>query len=584
MKTSSVFISYSHKDKSWADVLFENSIQTTRDITIESIDFRSLVPGDQFDQVLRDRIQQARGFILLVSKKFLASKYVQQKEWLWIRESSARSRICCIEIGSVFDGAAATEDDEILDYLKDIHREVRLPTNVPASPERRAVYVRQVQQALSRMLDPEGMEVAAKLASRNLQNIQWCAEGTLANVYSADTPTFGRKLAVKVPRKGLEDTFLAYFHTANELSGIPNFVPVYEIDTQKQPFHCITEFIVGMTLAQKIAENEKNNRAFDTDKARYVLLRLSLALNAAHRRNMPHLNIRPSNILIERNYEPFLLPGGRSREHIASSLDELDEDASCYVLPEQVRGESWTEESVDIHCLGVIAYRMLTNTMPGLIENFEQVKANPDIRPVFVLPRSVNELNHECPVTLGQTIMRMLSPEPSLRYDHFQDVIDALMLFPFEDLATAELSWRRCLHSGGEEFFGLFYQRFFDLAGESVVQRFPKPWPTARQINLLRDAVLALFQFYNLHRRYHDVPSTINPLYGLATEHARRNISEREFKLFAEALIDTVVSCDPKTDDDSERNRIRRAWREVVIPGTDYLERHVKELTGGAHA
>jgi hemoglobin-like flavoprotein len=181
---------------------------------------------------------------------------------------------------------------------------------------------------------------------------------------------------------------------------------------------------------------------------------------------------------------------------------------------------------------------------------------------------------------LARTVERMVHPDPARRFQSFDELLRSLMRYSDDSLSTVELSWRRCLRSG-EDIFSKFYGRFFEDA-RSAEELFEKPWPTERQKNLLRDAVINLLQFYALKQTHREIPASLNPLEGLAQQHAGRNIENSHFPAFARALIDTVIEIDPATDSrPGDDDPIRDAWKAVIEPGALFMETRVADLNKG---
>ena len=89
-----VFVSYSHKNRDWADLLFHDSNRTPHGRVFVRIDKQLLKIGADYDAKLREECEAADAFILLVSRDFLNSDYVKDKEWKWIQEQSNKAIWC----------------------------------------------------------------------------------------------------------------------------------------------------------------------------------------------------------------------------------------------------------------------------------------------------------------------------------------------------------------------------------------------------------------------------------------------------------------------------------------------------------
>lgn len=103
-----------------------------------------------------------------------------------------------------------------------------------------------------------------------------------------------------------------------------------------------------------------------------LLQNLSQGLDYAHKLGVVHNNIDPSNILLTEGSQPLLanfdLVGRRSEEG-QKILFNGDLTRLSYLSPEQARGAVQATLYSDIYKLGVLAYHLLTGTVPFAAEN-----------------------------------------------------------------------------------------------------------------------------------------------------------------------------------------------------------------------
>ena len=102
----------------------------------------------------------------------------------------------------------------------------------------------------------------------------------------------------------------------------------------------------------------------DEFTAKRWLCDLLLALHACHVRGIVHLDVKPSNLLIDSNYRLKLADFGSS--HFQGPNEELDELCGTlpYTAPEVFGDGSYNGMLADVWSVGVIAYEMLSGVLP----------------------------------------------------------------------------------------------------------------------------------------------------------------------------------------------------------------------------
>jgi hypothetical protein len=78
-RRSGVFVSYSHKDKKWLDMLLEQ-ITPLRQNGMEIWTDQQIKPGDLWHQEIQNRLSTAQVAVLLVTPSYLSSPYVASHE------------------------------------------------------------------------------------------------------------------------------------------------------------------------------------------------------------------------------------------------------------------------------------------------------------------------------------------------------------------------------------------------------------------------------------------------------------------------------------------------------------------------
>ena len=111
-----------------------------------------------------------------------------------------------------------------------------------------------------------------------------------------------------------------------------------------------------------------------------------------------------------------------------------------------------------------------------------------------------------------------------------------------------------------DRFLDRFYERF--VAADRVVAEKFRDTDLAHQKEMLRESLAEMFDFFLKHQS--------NPyLITLARIHGARghDVPTRLYDLWLEALVATVLDCDPKATDS-----VALAWRIVMAPGIEFMK------------
>ncbi|MEM9384823.1 MAG: TIR domain-containing protein [Pseudomonadota bacterium] len=569
MKDQNVFISYSHKDLAWAKLLAEEPISTTSGRAVTAIDFRVLLPGDHFDEKLEAQVKAADLVVCLVSSDFLKSEYIKAKEINWMLQSpQGGKQIVWVPLGAPGRARLSPEEQAIWADLQTRHYDIKLPRHPPVGNDRAAAeLIQRLSGTILRRLDPIGTELQKRL--KDFRDLTFVAQSEFAKVYSAVGCATGIKVAIKTPATSdMRTGFRRSLQRASALSSIPNIVSVYQAVDDKDPPFCMMGFIEGPTLAQCIEDHHRERKRIDFASIRHVLLKLALALRAAHLRELPHLNLTASNVMLGEHWEPHLTPMPR----LPSEDLQGDEEYERYTAPERRKGQGWEPESADIFALGRLGLEMLAAGASEVAPQ-ELGQAGDGC--------SIRALRPECPVSLERAVEQMRAEDPEQRARSLDVALSALMWFPDAKLGKVELSWARCRarsQSGAADaprFFEKFYDEFFESQPEAkeLFANRKDPRQSRRMDLLVSDAVRHLFIYYDINARLGGVPDELNPLAGQARSHVRMGAKPSFFDAFSRALIDTVRLFDPEIAEGDTNSPILEAWEDVLKPGTNYMYR-----------
>ncbi len=136
----------------------------------------------------------------------------------------------------------------------------------------------------------------------------------------------------------------------------PNIVPVYDIgSTETVPFFIVSKYIEGPDLAQRLKQHP-----LTWCQAVHIVAAIADALHYAHTRGIVHRDVKPGNVLLERDEHPCVADFGLALKEADLGTGPRYAGTPAYMSPEQARGEGHRVDGrADIYSLGVVFYELL---------------------------------------------------------------------------------------------------------------------------------------------------------------------------------------------------------------------------------
>ncbi|MEO6594376.1 MAG: serine/threonine-protein kinase, partial [Planctomycetota bacterium] len=275
--------------------------------------------------------------------------------------------------------------------------------------------------------------------------------GGMGVVYRAHDPALDREVALKV-QPGLAASPRAaerFRREARLLAQIrhPHIVAIHDVgETAEGLPYFAMDLVEGKPLGQILsaaaatklralrAEHLLPEPPGATNASRGPYLEAAVRLVAkvadglhhAHQEGITHRDVKPSNILVDREGEPHLVDFGIAREHanpVATSPDtHTGAGTPSYMAPEQIAEDGTIGPWTDVYALGVTLYELITLQRPFA------AATNPHVlrRILESEPRSPSKLNPQVTADLETICLTALAKDPRRRYGSARAFADDL--------------------------------------------------------------------------------------------------------------------------------------------------------------
>ncbi|MDE6553030.1 MAG: serine/threonine protein kinase [Muribaculaceae bacterium] len=209
--------------------------------------------------------------------------------------------------------------------------------------------------------------------------------------------------------------FIKEAHTLSKLKH-PNIIHVLDLFEQNNTAYYVMEYLDGGSLDKLIADKNK----LSVTEATLLIRQISDALEYMHQHRMVHLDLKPANIMLNRNGEAILIDFGLTKE-----FDEYGEPESSTTIGHGTPGYAPIEQvnyqrgqgipvTMDIYALGGTLYKMLSGNRPPNASE--------------VLNEGVEILNLKAfsNTDINAVISKAMDPFKNKRYQSVKEFMDSL--------------------------------------------------------------------------------------------------------------------------------------------------------------
>ncbi len=274
------------------------------------------------------------------------------------------------------------------------------------------------------MADTDDESVAGPLLKNRYRLGRVLGRGGMCIVYQAWDTRLQRNVAVKRLEPPLNEdprTRARFDREGRALAQLshPNVVTLIDRGSTESEDYLVFEYVEGRSLKELTREGP-----LSAAKAGHIAGQVAEGLAAAHLAGIVHRDVKPQNILIDRNghakVTDFGIATGPDWTRVTRAGSIIG--SARYMSPEQIRSKPVDARS-DIYSLGVVLYEMLAGRPPFDGTNMPEIAR----QHLNSSPPSLAEARADLPRGLEKVVMHCLEKLPENRFASMDELLGALV-------------------------------------------------------------------------------------------------------------------------------------------------------------
>jgi serine/threonine protein phosphatase PrpC len=278
-----------------------------------------------------------------------------------------------------------------------------------------------VQEKVNRLPAPPAL--APKMEFDGFEILREMYVSSRSHVFLAKDSDSQQLVVIKFLSTDLEDDadaierFLMEEWITRRLDNV-HCLKAFDSKRQRNYLYTVTEYIDGQTLTQWMHDNPQPS----LDEVRRIVDQVARGLQAMHRREMIHQDIRPDNIMIDRSGTVKIIDFGSTRVAGVAELGaetDLILGTAQFTAPEYFLGYEGTPQS-DIFSLAVLTYHLLSHQLPygAAVSKAYSLAAQRKLS-----YQSLVEEERKIPFWVDDTIKKACHIQPHKRYQEVAEFV-----------------------------------------------------------------------------------------------------------------------------------------------------------------
>ncbi|MBQ3003054.1 MAG: protein kinase [Clostridia bacterium] len=252
-----------------------------------------------------------------------------------------------------------------------------------------------------------------KILDKRYKILELVGIGGMACVLRAQDLVMNRTVAIKILNdeyNGNEQAETRFIDESKAVAMLShkNIVSIYDVAIYPDIKYIVMEYLDGITLREYL----DNKGALPWNEACIYILKVLRALEHAHSKGVIHRDIKPQNIILQKDGEIKVMDFGIAKIPTSAAMSgDKAVGTVYYISPEQASGKE-TGAYSDLYSVGILLYEAVTGTLPFKASSPMAVAA----MQVNDEPQNPRDIVLSIPVGVSQIILKAMMKDPQARF------------------------------------------------------------------------------------------------------------------------------------------------------------------------